>query len=624
MTTAAFEAHVLAHDLGRVFDLQGRTAREALADLRDQARPTLEPHRSRAERTDWLKVTWERAVAYGYELSPPTVARATSADAEGLVLQGLSSGADLEQARLYLFSNRKEHWNTSRQGSAVKAVLTRPADVRTFAASLSAFDPSAESAGDFLDRACTAHGWRLNTDFTVLLHMGLPQYFPVWFVRTESAYSQVDGMDRLLDEFTRRTGLQRRALRLAADYHDYAAAYRVLLLLFDHAVKELDWRLPHWDAFTQFLAEVANPRAPEQPSEVEAARPVAPGGSSPLLDALARAGFRYRPHQVACLYGALKAKGFAILTGLSGTGKTRLALLLARALGLDSDHRLTIAVRPDWRDSSGLLGFWNPIAGRFEEGAFLRFLRHAADEHERLGADASPYLVVLDEMNLARVEYYFAEVLSAIESGEAIRLHDRTDPVVPREIRLSPNVYLVGTVNMDETTFTFSPKVLDRAFTIELRDVDLAGYPPAGVFEEVQEVPGLRRDFVREGRFTRFGKAEVANWAVRHARVVEELRSLNDRLEPHDLHFGYRVVDEVLAFVDAVLASPLASLLPGARALDHAVLMKALPKVHGTRHRIEAPLRCVVEWAGDRHEATAAKATRMLERARTLGHASFA
>ena len=130
-------------------------------------------------------------------------------------------------------------------------------------------------------------------------------------------------------------------------------------------------------------------------------------------------------------------------------------------------RRLLVPVRADWNDSRGLLGFWNPIFDRYERTDLIDLLLRAADDLEH------PYFVILDEMNLARVEYYFSDFLSAMESGEPIPLHsdDALDETVPASLQLPPNVFVVGTVNIDETTHAFSPKVLDRASVIEFNDV---------------------------------------------------------------------------------------------------------------------------------------------------------
>ncbi len=151
-------------------------------------------------------------------------------------------------------------------------------------------------------------------------------------------------------------------------------------------------------------------------------------------------------------------------------------------------NSLFLSVRPDWRDSTSLLGYYNPLTETYEWTDFLRFLLRARDNYKANGKDALAWFVILDEMNLAHVEYYFADLLSIIESGrdddgwsrEPIRLtypDAKTDNPPPHEIHLPPNLYIIGTVNMDETTHAFSPKVLDRAFTIELTDVDFSGLP---------------------------------------------------------------------------------------------------------------------------------------------------
>ena len=356
---------------------------------------------------------------------------------------------------------------------------------------------------------------------------------------------------------------------------------------------------------------------------------------------LLRRGYRFSPEQVATFYAALKAKGFVILSGLSGTGKTKLAQEFAAALGLDDDHFLLEPVKPDWRDNTGLMGYWNPVTGEYVATRFLRFLLAAAEEYGSAKAPVRPYIVVLDEMNLARVEYYLADVLSVLESGRRedgftrgeIFLHGQTGDVtaagglrVPPTLRLPPNLYIVGTVNVDETTFAFSPKVLDRAFTIEVKEVDLTDYPSA-VEPPPSEVDGvdeaLLADFTRQGRFAQITKADVAAWGRGRREYVDRLDELNQALLPHDLGFGYRVVDEILAFMAALRESPLRDALTEDEAFDTGVMMKVLPKFHGPLHRVKAPLEAVMDWAGDRFERTHAKAAQMLEQAKTAGHTRF-
>ena len=222
--------------------------------------------------------------------------------------------------------------------------------------------------------------------------------------------------------------------------------------------------------------------------------------------------------QLATFYTALQTKGFVILSGISGTGKTRLAQAFADMLpqpAVGTNH-LFVPVRPDWRESKSLLGYYNPLTGTYEWTPSLRFLLRAVQSYET--RDGLAWFVILDEMNLAHVEYYFADLLSVLESGrdedgwtcEPLRLgysDDAEGNLPPCELKLPPNLYIVGTVNVDETTHAFSPKVLDRAFTLELTDVDFRQYQPTASLARICR--GCRywrcspRQFSRDGEFAR-------------------------------------------------------------------------------------------------------------------------
>lgn len=210
----------------------------------------------------------------------------------------------------------------------------------------------------------------------------------------------------------------------------------------------------------------------------------------------------YRPYITA-----IKSKPFLLLAGISGTGKSRIVRELARACweeGTDEykaqkpKNFQMVQVKPNWHDSSDLIGYVSRVSGKAEyvAGEFLKFIAKAWEDTE------TPYFLCLDEMNLAPVEQYFAEYLSVIESrkshGDGIVT---TDPILEKAdeewyfnltasltsdedirkqfneegISIPQNLIVVGTVNMDETTFSFSRKVLDRAMTIEMNEVDLHG-----------------------------------------------------------------------------------------------------------------------------------------------------
>ena len=269
---------------------------------------------------------------------------------------------------------------------------------------------------------------------------------------------------------------------------------------------------------------------------------------------------------------------------------------------------LFLAVRPDWRDSKSLLGYYNPLTQTYEWTPFLRFLLHATRNYRTDRPLA--WFVILDEMNLAHVEYYFADLLSVLESGrdddgwtkEPLRLHypdDAKGDLPPRTLRLPPNLYIVGTVNVDETTHAFSPKVLDRAFTLELTETNFGDYPPlsapAGLSGADRQ--HLLIQFTRQERFAQVEKENIAAYVAAHPEVRARLQALNDLLHPHDLHFGYRVFDEIVAYLGEAEHNGLYTDLGGAdAAFDAAVLMKVLPKFHGSRGKLERPLQAILAW----------------------------
>ena len=328
-------------------------------------------------------------------------------------------------------------------------------------------------------------------------------------------------------------------------------------------------------------------------------------------------GLHYTLWQQAVFFTALQTKGFVILSGISGTGKTKIAQAFAGALPSPADGRAIefLTVRPDWRDSKSLIGYHNPITDRYEWTPFLRFLMRAVQSWEV--GDGLAWFVILDEMNLAHVEHYFAELLSIIESGrdaegwsrEAIRLGERhDDDAPPAEIKLPPNLAIIGTVNLDETTHAFSPKVLDRAFAMELSEVSFEQYQPGaiktGAALTEPERHALLLAFSNGGTFSRIDRARVGDLVGRHPNLRDWLQTLNGLLRPFHMHFGYRVFDEVLAFVDHAERNRLfVSIAGDERALeaafDAAVQMKILPKFHGSRQRLEEPLIALIAWCQD-------------------------
>ena len=253
-----------------------------------------------------------------------------------------------------------------------------------------------------------------------------------------------------------------------------------------------------------------------------------------------------------------------------------------------------VAVRSDWTDPRGLIGYFNPITNAYVRTSVIDLLLRAAEDPR------NPYFVILDEMNLARVEYYFSDFLSALESDEPMELMASGieeellaggGDDIPAELRVPPNVSFIGTVNVDETTHAFSPKVLDRANVIEFSDVDIEralGHPVDDATE------GLR---LRGGRLDPAWLCTTKSQALSTRERAHELESFTEALEDvHDLlarsylHFGYRVIDEISGFVGQAL-----KLVDGdpdviaRRAFDLQLRQKVLPKLTGGRE-LEAPL----------------------------------
>ena len=258
--------------------------------------------------------------------------------------------------------------------------------------------------------------------------------------------------------------------------------------------------------------------------------------SIPLADiemAIGALGGFYPGGEVRRFHTALNFldhKHFVILSGLSGTGKTQLAIKYARAVhGLtDSDTMdpflFVCPVRPEWTDPTGLTGYDDVLSNRYIVPPFLEAVMLATAHRD------SPVFVLLDEMNLARVEYYFSDALSCIETGEPLQLHSNAVPLegstatsIPAEIPLPANLYVVGTINVDETTNPVSDKVLDRAIVINMSAVHLQDFLATLDARE----PGLKD--AREA-------CEQRLVAV-HALMAE-----------YGLGFGYRTAEEVVRY----------------------------------------------------------------------------
>ena len=281
------------------------------------------------------------------------------------------------------------------------------------------------------------------------------------------------------------------------------------------------------------------------------------------------------------------------------------------------DNYVVVPVRPDWVDNRGLLGYLNPLTDEYSTTPFLNLLLRAREEEKRAEAEGEtphPFFVILDEMNLARVEHYFSDFLSALESGEDIPLHEsetiesgesESGPQIPRRLKVPGNVFFTGTVNVDETTYMFSPKVLDRAFTIEFDQVDLEGFTKGANSDESsglnldgeQASLDLLRSRASEGddwKPSREDWVKFSKTADGHQKALLQLHGI---LEEQHRHFGYRVANEIARFINLAREQAADADAAGDAAFDLALLQKVLPKFHGTQQELESLLEDIFHFA---------------------------
>lgn len=296
-------------------------------------------------------------------------------------------------------------------------------------------------------------------------------------------------------------------------------------------------------------------------------------------------GFYYPKEEVINLFLSLKTKPFVILSGISGTGKTKMVQWFAESLGAtEKNGQFTlIPVRPDWSDGSDLLGYVD-IKGDFNEGPLTKAIR-AAEEHPEL-----PYFVLLDEMNLARVEYYFSDILSVMESrkweeGRVVSSTLLSEEVAKEEVTLPNNLYVIGTVNMDETTHPFSKKVLDRANTIEFNRVELDNLSFLHDLEEVD--PLVIGQSQLASRYLHLKDLYKVDTEIIE-KATSELVRINKSLQFINAHIGYRVRDEICFYLAYNKDGDLMSF---EEAFDHCILQKILPRLSGSDSRIDQLLR---------------------------------
>lgn len=295
------------------------------------------------------------------------------------------------------------------------------------------------------------------------------------------------------------------------------------------------------------------------------------------------------------------SKRFLILTGLAGSGKTKLAQAFARWItppnGNDGETNACYSIVPvgaDWTGNENILGYPNGLDKEtYISKPALDLIIHAG-AHEDV-----PHFLILDEMNLSHVERYFADILSVIESEEGIQLYDgaarqANGNPIPNSVELPKNLFIIGTVNVDETTYMFSPKVLDRANVIEFRmDAgELEGFLGNPAKPELKNLDGKGASFGKA--FVDAAKNPVAVPADVKAAYDAEMLLLFKTLQGHGAEFGYRTAYETARFIHfyKLLGNHPdgdTTWFPGA--FDRVVFQKLLPKLHGSRAKLGPVLK---------------------------------
>ncbi|PKO99010.1 MAG: DUF3578 domain-containing protein [Bacteroidetes bacterium HGW-Bacteroidetes-8] len=297
---------------------------------------------------------------------------------------------------------------------------------------------------------------------------------------------------------------------------------------------------------------------------------------------LKNSGLLFSDTLVSRFISSLLTKPFVILTGLSGSGKTKMAQSFVQWICKDKNQYCLIPVGADWTNREPLLGYPNALKPEEyvkPDNGVLDLIIQANSTPEL------PYFLILDEMNLSHVERYFADFLSVMESKEEIPLYAKgtVENGVPSKLKLPSNLFIIGTVNIDETTNMFSPKVLDRANTIEFRvdqnemkdflvkikDIDMESLAGQG--------KGMAGSFLNMALNKEFNTADIEEINAALIQFFGELKKTG-------AEFGYRSATEILRLIHQL--SLLDNNLETSDKIDIAIMQKLLPKLHGSRRKI--------------------------------------
>jgi len=322
-------------------------------------------------------------------------------------------------------------------------------------------------------------------------------------------------------------------------------------------------------------------------------------------------GYMISTAELANFYLAMTVSPLVILSGISGTGKSLLPRKFAKLTGSGFS---AIPVQPQWSDNSDLFGYVPTLSPtKHIEGALTKSLLTAKAQPTKL------VIALLDEMNLAPVEHYFSDFLSVAETRSRVGGRVVTDalpielPTVTvgeidpydelRGAHLPQNLRVVGTANMDESTHTFSPKVLDRAFTIELDDPVLSDFASASNWAaappDIDVLGQLSKWMIQDSNAISIQEARDESQPL-FEHIAGLLTEIQEILAPAGIKFGYRTRDSILLYLHFWRKHELADILTGYAALDFCILQKILPKVTGSGDALSDALKRLAEWLSSR------------------------
>ena len=275
----------------------------------------------------------------------------------------------------------------------------------------------------------------------------------------------------------------------------------------------------------------------------------------------------YNMDTIRSFLAGLACSRFLILEGLSGTGKTSLPKYFAE---YTNSHTCFTSVQASWKDRSDILGYYNDFAGKFKETPFLRAIYRANYEYDTIN------MMVLDEMNLSRVEYYFADFLSILEMDgkqwiidlmPASTQGDLPEKLVDCAIRIPYNTWFIGTANKDDSTYTITDKVYDRAVVIDFSERKEA-------VNVVRKEPQIRLN--KETLVSLFEDSVIKTPMSK--QVYQKFSKLADfMLETFDVNFGNRIMNQIQVFVPVFISCGGTA----EKALDVMFARKVLRKLEG-------------------------------------------